>query len=187
MIEKKIISKGQEYIILFDEEDLLLVEACGNLKIDKGYVRTSLGKNQIDEINNITNLNIQYKERKDTGAIQVTKSLHRLILGVEDSKIQVDHINNNPLDNRKENLRLASHSQNQRNKNKTRKNKTGYKGVEYVPKVNKSNPYKMKIQKNGKVIQKYFSTAEKAALAYDKAARELFGEYANLNFEEETT
>src|SRR5271166_2578955 len=53
--------------------------------------------------------------------------LHRLILGIEDSKIHVDHINGNGLDNRRENLRICSNGENRRNSKLNKRNRTGFK------------------------------------------------------------
>lgn len=56
-----------------------------------------------------------------------TVRMHRLILGVPPG-VQVDHANRNGLDNRRANLRVASHSNNQHNRGLQRNNKSGYKG-----------------------------------------------------------
>lgn len=88
----------------------------------------------------------------------------------------IDHINGNGLDNRLENLRLATNSENQLNRlaDKGRK----YKGV-----YRKGRNFKAEITVNGeRIYVGIFKNAEHAAMAYDKAARELHGEYAKLNF-----
>lgn len=107
--------------------------------------------------------------------------MHRMILCPE--KIQmVDHINHDPLDNRLCNLRLCDNTENQRNAKLKVDNTTGFKGVTYKPK-RRSKQYSAYIRINGK--QKYigyFDTAEEAALAYDKVAREKFGDFALTNF-----
>lgn len=100
--------------------------------------------------------------------------LHRLIVDFE----IVDHINRNKLDNRKANLRSATHGQNMINSGLRKDNKSGYKGV-YLN--NKS--YEVQITSNGKrVYIGVYKTAVEAALAYDEAAKKYHGEFAYLNF-----
>lgn len=57
--------------------------------------------------------------------------MHRLIMGIEDSNIEVDHKNNIKHDNRRDNLRTCNHSQNQMNKPKPKHNTSGVKGVSW--------------------------------------------------------
>lgn len=115
-----------------------------------------------------------------------SRLMHRFILGITNPKIKVDHINGDTLDNRRQNIRLATQSQN--GMNRTRKqmnNKTGFRGV-YLEK--KRNKFRAEISINGK--GKYvgiFNTAEEAAKAFDKAAKETYGEFCGiLNFPEES-
>lgn len=104
--------------------------------------------------------------------------LHRFIINPPDKSL-IDHINGNPLDNRKSNLRLATHAQNLYNR-KT-KNKTGYKGVQ--PCNSKKNPFMAYIKIQGKRVHLgQFKTAEEAARVYDTKAKEVQGEFAWLNF-----
>lgn len=56
-------------------------------------------------------------------------SLHRYLMNPPKEKV-VDHINHNPLDNRKENLRVCTHSENNQNKSKAQSNsQSGIRGV----------------------------------------------------------
>jgi hypothetical protein len=100
--------------------------------------------------------------------------MHRLILGAKPDE-QVDHINANVLDNRRSNLRLCTPSQNMANVEYPRPHV--YRGV---------TPYFYKWQARISVGNKtkylgLFRTAEDAAVAYNRAAIEEFGEFARLN------
>lgn len=94
---------------------------------------------------------------------------------------QVDHINRNPSDNRRSNLRVCNHSQNMFNRGRNRNNTTGYKGV-YRNSAGARRPWQARITENGKLqYLGSYDTPEEAARAYDRAARRLAGEFAQLN------
>lgn len=109
----------------------------------------------------------------------ITVYLHREIMRARVDE-EVDHINHNKLDNRKENLRLCIHQQNSFNKTKPKRVKptsSKYKGVYSV-----RNKWRAIITLNNKKRHLgYFNTEEEAALAYNIKAKELFGEFACLN------
>lgn len=110
--------------------------------------------------------------------------MHRFILNAPEH-LQVDHINRNPLDNRKHNLRLANHQQNSQNiaKRKTSANK--YKGI-YKRNDGRRKCWVAQIKYNGKNIYiGSFFTQEDAAKAYDVYAFKLFKEFAYINFKED--
>lgn len=122
-----------------------------------------------------------YAGRRNGGDRIITKSItmHRAILNPAPD-LEVDHINGNRLDNRRQNLRICTRQQNMMNK-RPYKNKTSkYKGVCW----NKvSGKFIAHIRNNGKFIYIGQSDNQKElALKYDKVARELYGEYAWLNF-----
>ncbi len=106
-------------------------------------------------------------------------SMHRLILNAPKG-LFVDHINHNGLDNRRENLRLCTHLENLRNARPSTGGSSKYKGVSWE-KAKKR--FRAKINHNRKGIHLgYFKNEIDAAKAYDKKAKELFGEFAYLNF-----
>lgn len=109
-----------------------------------------------------------------------TKKVHRLVaqmfLPDFNEKLQVDHINHIRTDNRIENLRMVTNQQNQMNRIKQVNNTSGYKGITFDKKRRK---WHAQIKHNQKCIHiGYFNDIEEAREAYNKKARELFGEYA---------
>jgi hypothetical protein len=104
-------------------------------------------------------------------------SMGRFLLGY-DGLLQVDHKDRNNLNYQKGNLRVANAQQQRANSGPMGLNT--YKGVSWF-KTRKC--WRATIKVNG--IQKhlgYFDSEENAAKAYDKAAKQYFGEYARLNF-----
>jgi hypothetical protein len=93
--------------------------------------------------------------------------------------MEIDHINQNGLDNRMVNLRVATKSQNRANVSRRKDNSSGYKGVCRVAKGDKWRAY---ICVNSKITHLgTFLTKEAAAKAYNEAARKEWGEFAWLN------
>lgn len=105
--------------------------------------------------------------------------MHRLVMDAPPGT-EVDHINMNTLDNRKENLRVCSRSENSCNRPANANNTSGYKGVSW-DKRNKK--WVAQIRRDKKIIHiGYYDDAEEAARAYDEKAKGLFREFAWTNF-----
>ena len=134
-----------------------------------------------DEINQYNwYSNKGYAVRHVTVSGKRTKQLmHRLITNCPDD-MEVDHINHDKLDNQKSNLRVCSTSENQHNQQMRTKAKTSsYKGVcfdkhagKWRARIGLNNEYK---------FLGLFENEIDAAIAYNNAAIELFGEFAFLN------
>lgn len=136
---------------IFDQKDIELVKSH-SWSIARGYVRTSVNGKSV--------------------------YLHQMIMN--EISTEVDHKNGNPLDNRRSNLRIANHCENNQNKGLRADNTTGYKGVCYD---NKSRKFVAYINAYGKrTYLGYFEDKKMAAKAYDNAAIKLHGEYARPNF-----
>jgi hypothetical protein len=111
--------------------------------------------------------------------------MHRLILDIKDRKIEVDHISRDGLNNRRNNLRSCSRSQNMANMVYVR-GKSDYKGVQFRS-DNKTNPWRAVVGGGGrgKGVRRRtignFKTETEAAMAYNCAAETLYGEFARLN------
>ena len=102
--------------------------------------------------------------------------LHREIMAAGPGQI-VDHINRDPLDCRKCNMRFVNRSQSQWNRGPEKD--TGFKGVNFRP---ARGTWVTRIMKDGKRIYVGSYKDEKsAAIAYNKAAILHYGEYAGLN------
>lgn len=111
--------------------------------------------------------------------------LHRLLTNCPANKY-VDHINGDPLDNQLKNLRTVSPSQNVMNRRKGLNTSSKYKGVTIIKRINKNNIYirwMSQIKFKNKLKSKIFKDEISAAKNYDIWAKELFGDYAKLNFQ----
>ncbi len=103
--------------------------------------------------------------------------MHRLILGVTDTELQVDHIDHNKLNNQKSNLRICTRSQSLHNR-VTQKTSSKFKGVRRY-----KGKYFAQIKHNYKYIYLgIFRSEITAAKVYDKASRGLYKEFGITNF-----
>lgn len=112
--------------------------------------------------------------------------MHRLIMDCNDENLVVDHINHITYDNRKENLRICTQSQNGMNKSRPINNTSGYAGITYDYSENK---WRARLGVGGKTINiGRFKTIEEAIKARKEAENKYFGEYSYdnsvQNFEE---
>ncbi len=148
---KKIFLSNGDFTLVSNEDYIFLVGYNWWITCNGGYAKGSV-------------------EGKD-------QTLHRIVakrMGIDLSN-QIDHTNGNKLDNRRENLRSATPSQNVANSDSYKNNKSGYKGVS-----KRKNKWRAQIQKVG--IQYHlglFDTPEEASNAYVKAAEQLHGEFAH--------
>ena len=109
--------------------------------------------------------------------------MHRVILGVDGpASIDVDHRNHNTLDNRVDNLRLATGSQNAQNRRPRAGRSSRFKGVYWHGQRGK---WVAQIKHNGRCHHLgLFTDEEAAARVYDAAALERFGDFAKANVRE---
>lgn len=154
----------QNKYVLMDKKDFDLVKDYKWYYAKNGYAAAKL-----------------YFGRKAGKNIQKGIFMHRVIMTPKNG-MDVDHINKDKLDNRRANLRICNRSQNLANKFDLNKNTTGYKGVFFVKWGKRIKRWKAAIQiENSQKHLGYFLTKEDAALAYNKAAKQYFGEFAYLN------
>lgn len=101
--------------------------------------------------------------------------LHRFIMGICDSDIEIDHRFGDTLDNRKSELRTCTRTENSRNSQVRKNSLSGFKGVSWHAKNKK---WRVRIQN---IYLGSFNTKTEAAKIYNKKAKELFGDFAYLN------
>lgn len=154
------LTKGQS--VLVDDEDYLWLNQYhwyygGNYAVRRKYLYILNGKQ-----------------------VSQTILMHRLIMDVLDNPdIKVDHINGNKLDNRRCNLRLCNDMENSWNSVGNAESSSKFKGVHYYKRYGNYQAY---IQADGEFMHLgYYSKEEAAAMAYNKMAIKLHGEFAKLN------
>jgi hypothetical protein len=152
--EMEISIKDQTVLIDECDVDLVLNHAC---RLHTGYVRLKLSKHQ---------------------EVFLHRMIAQRIYGDIEGR-QIDHKNRVKLDNRRENLRIATHAQNLWNREPYLSNTSGFKGVSNPNVVGK---FRAEIQYSGKGRHLgCYETAVEAALAYNVAAVKYFGDFAYQN------
>lgn len=106
---------------------------------------------------------------------------HRVITGVADRRINVDHENHNGLDNRRSNLRPSTCSQNHANTFGQSRRASQFKGV--TPHHSRGWCAQITVNRQ-RIYLGYFTEPADAAKAYDAAAIQHFGQFARINFPE---
>jgi hypothetical protein len=114
------------------------------------------------------------------GNVNTRELMHRIVavrMGLRVSGMDVDHVNGDTLDNRRENIRVCTHTQNMMNRRKLSPTSSRYKGVSA-----RGKKWRAYIRVGGKLIHiGTFCDEEEAARAYNEYANKYFGEYALLN------
>ena len=110
------------------------------------------------------------------------KSCHldNIILGASSRESQIDHKDRNPLNNRKDNLRICSIKQNGWNRGPNKNSTTGLKGVSRT----ENTKWRVSIQRDrggSPLYSKVFTDKEKAIQAYNKEALKIQGQFAYIN------
>lgn len=155
-----------------------LIKQGGKVLVDRDIADWLFGKNWF--------LTKQGNEQRRVvvweGRPKLRNYLHRIIMGAGPGQI-VDHINRNPLDNRRENLRIIDRQNNHLNTSAHIDNKSSRcKGVTYFAYPGIRNKRWLTQIKFGNLRKKcYFKTEKEAALQYNAWALELHKEYAVLN------
>ena len=154
---------GETYEVLYDECDRELIESR-TWFICMGHTG---------------NPYVAGEFRQEDGKFKQMK-LHKVIMNPPKGK-EVDHISHNTLDNRRENLRICTRAENQRNRRRLVKGKySDYRGVSQKT-IHGTTYWTAQVCVNGKKIQRYLKTEFEAPIMYNKLALEHFKEFAILN------
>lgn len=134
----------------------------------------------------------QYKGSNGYVIVGARFLLHRVVTQAP-AGVEVDHINRDPSDNRPENLRLATRSQNMHSARTTKRGgaqSSIHRGVclHRSRKGDSTTRWRAHIGVDGRTRHLgYFQDEREAALAYDAAARRLHGAFAVVNFPAEAS
>lgn len=128
-----------------------------------------------------------HKGKKDTTFYAMRGSgirMHRQIMDAKRGEL-IDHEDRNGLNNQRNNIRPATHSQNRANSTKRKNSNSKYIGVYLCKASNRQGKlyayWRISISHNGKRYSGHFKSEENAAIAYNILAEKYFGEFANLN------
>ena len=164
--------KGNKYIINDNYVEIIIESKV------YGVIRVKIDNDDLEKCSKLT---WHYAKNKDSKYIQTRIKgkmikLHRYIMNINNSNLVVDHINRNPLDNRKSNLRICSYKENSFNKSIRVDNTSGIPGVSFH-KTNKK--WRAKIKYNNLTIHLgYFEDINEALINRRVAEEILFGEYS---------
>lgn len=160
---------------------------CQKYIFENGYVRCEVRSGRSFLINAADYPIIRdYKWSVDRNGYVMTRGpdghsvkLHRLLTCAKKGEV-VDHINGEPSDCRRENMRITTQHKNTYNSRLPKNTTTGYKGVCFDKSKSR---YMAHIHPDGKMVfLGYYDNPKQAAMAYDNAACFYYGEYARLNF-----
>lgn len=154
------------------EHDTIAIIYLYNAHLDK-IAEIIIDKEDIEKINKYRwHLNNGYAK---TTINKRTTSIHRIILNLTDENLVVDHIDGNPLNNRKCNLRICTQLENAKNVKISSKNKSGAKGIVWNK---QNNNWRAIIFTNGKQINLgSYADFNEAVRARKEAEEKYFGEF----------
>lgn len=112
--------------------------------------------------------------------------MHRIIMRLNNSKLCVDHIDHDGLNNQRSNLRVCTHAENMRHRKSANNSSSKYLGVCLIKAYNKNGTFRTYYYATIKYSDKQthlgcFKDERRAAIEYDKAAIIHHKEFANLN------
>src|SRR5690606_24656343 len=131
-----------------------------------------------EDFDRVKNINWSLSKGYAYGA-EKPRLMHRYILNPPED-MEVDHVNGDTLDNRRNNIRVCTSNDNKRNRRtKANRKHSPYKGVYFRSGNNKWEAY-IGVDKK-KVYLGSFDSDTSAAMAYNRGAKKFHGDFAKLN------
>lgn len=179
--QQKKIRKGNSYKVIGDvcEIDVSTATLSATLVIDKEDMPLVMGGDNRWVANRSKGITYVYRSHADGSGGRVKESVHRLILGLgtsrDDARV-VDHIDGNPLNCRRENMRIVSQSENTRNSSIGRRNTSGVMGVCFHTRIGR---WQVRIGHNDKEIHIGYFDSFSDAVSARKQAEIKYGYHDN--------
>ncbi len=179
-------NSGASHSCIATPTGLLLEFKMKEIQLTRGYVT------QVDDADYDELMGFKWHSMKDRNTVYAVRNtklpngktssfnMARHLLNTPKG-FQSDHRDGNGLNNQRFNLRVCTRLENGRNRKRQHNNTSGYKGVCWH-KIHKKWITTIRLN-NKRIYLGYYFCIVKAAKAYDKAACELHGEFASLNFE----
>jgi len=176
----KIKSKCGKFYIYFDKNDF---EKINEFAINGWEAKFTTNSNTPYAV---TRKTIKIDDKK----IRKQYMMHRLVMDVlTTTNIHIDHKNGDTLDNRKENLRIATRVQNMKNRTSAKNSSSKFLGVSYCKNKRGGKKWRARIQPHDMpmIHLGYYETEKEGAYAYNISAKSIHKEFANLNDIDVTT
>lgn len=165
-----------------DDKFIYPAAPAGALWLPIGGGRTLINEVDLDRILQFKWCVNEKEKGKRTNYVRTpdgSLKLHQLLMGPAPEGKVIDHINGDGMDNRQENLRFCTHSENHANEGKRRGGSSVFKGVGFDKERNK---WYAKLTTDGETLNMgRFDSEVEAAMAYDRAAVDVFGSFARTN------
>ena len=176
------LGRKQDHFAIVDKDQLELLQAFRTWSTQPGMVYSNERTKTTTTYTRYAFSVLNERTREMLGDVDIAKTqtirMHRLIM-MAPKEMDVDHINGNGLDNRKSNLRVVTHQENQCNQQRHYISKSGFKGVHQQP---NGNWCVRIVHDNRRYNGGTYEDPTIAARYYDRLAIHLHGEFAGLNF-----
>lgn len=179
LYSKNILLKVKQEYVLFNNYAEIILKSRNGTELARAIIDIEDVEICSKQVWHFTTTNgVRTGKKKNLPTTFIHRYIYQYHNGIIPEGFVIDHINRNPLDNRKCNLRLCTQQQNSWNKGISPKNKVGYRGVYFNTRDNKWIS-QISVNRKNKILGKFDSPED----AYDArliAEKEMFGEFAPI-------